>query len=123
MADLHLVLQKKAASDLVMPTKLTGILAAGGCAIVTALPGTTLYEIMHGHRLGILVAPESAAALQTGIEWALAADLSEYRSNARAYAENHLIQTTILTKMEESLSLLSDKNVRNNNLVRQFLDK
>ena len=113
IADLHLVLQKKAASDLVMPSKLTGIMAAGGCAIVTALPGTSLYQIMQDHRLGIIVAPESVVAMRNGIEQALAADLSEYRSNARKYAEDHLSRTKILTKIEETLLQLTDKKVRN----------
>ncbi|GHB63006.1 WcaI family glycosyltransferase [Persicitalea jodogahamensis] len=113
MADLHLVLQKKAASDLVMPSKLTGILAAGGCAIVTALPGTSLYQIIREHDMGLLVAPESAEALRHGIEQALATDLSAYRSNARTYAENQLGRTAILAKMEESLLRLTDRDVRN----------
>src|SRR5690606_465326 len=47
MADLHLILQKSSAADLVMPSKLTGILAAGGCALVTAAGGTTLHDIVH----------------------------------------------------------------------------
>src|SRR5690606_40144369 len=39
-ADIHLVLQKKSATDLVMPSKLTSILAAGGFSMVSALPGS-----------------------------------------------------------------------------------
>lgn len=35
-ADIHLVIQKKGAADLVMPSKLTNILAVGGLALVTA---------------------------------------------------------------------------------------
>ena len=39
LADVHLVIQKASASDLVMPSKLTTILAVGGLAIITANPG------------------------------------------------------------------------------------
>ena len=35
-ADIHLVIQKKGAADLVMPSKLTNIFAVGGLALVTA---------------------------------------------------------------------------------------
>ncbi|MGD5271785.1 glycosyltransferase, partial [Xanthomonas citri pv. citri] len=62
-ADVHLVLQKKSAADLVMPSKLTGRLSAGGCSIVTAEPGTSLYTIVEQHKMGILIEPESADAL------------------------------------------------------------
>lgn len=123
IADLHLVLQKKAASDLVMPSKLTGILAAGGCAIVTALPGTSLYELVSSHGLGLVVAPESTSALRAGIEQALADDLSAYQMNARAYAETHLSQAGILLKMEADLLKLTTPKARDNSLVAQSLEK
>ena len=46
MADLHLVIQKAQASDLVMPSKLTTILAVGGVALVTASSGSSLYNVV-----------------------------------------------------------------------------
>src|SRR5690606_37975778 len=67
MADLHLVLQKSSAADLVMPSKLTGILAAGGCALVTATRGTTLYDVVDEFQMGILVEPENDDELERGI--------------------------------------------------------
>ena len=101
-ADIHLVLQKKSASDLVMPSKLTTILSAGGCSIVTANAGTSLYDIIYEHKLGILVEPESAEALRNGIEEALRSDLDLYRKNAREYTESFLRKNLILKKFEES---------------------
>ncbi|RRB04269.1 WcaI family glycosyltransferase [Larkinella rosea] len=97
-ADIHLVLQKKSASDLVLPSKLTGILAAGGCALVSAVPGTTLYDVVHRHEMGILIEPESAQALEVAIEQALSMDLSPYHTNARWYAETYLNKETTLNK-------------------------
>jgi colanic acid biosynthesis glycosyl transferase WcaI len=96
-ADLHLVLQKKGASDLVMPSKLTGILAAGGCAIVSAEKGSSLYSVIHENRIGFICEPESAPALTDTIHLALKSDLGRIKSNARAYAEKYLSKDNILT--------------------------
>lgn len=109
MADVHLVLQKKSASDLVMPSKINGILAAAGCAIVSAVPGTTLYDIFKRHEMGILIEPESVSALHEGIEKALSTDLNILRSNARNYAEKYLGKNSIIEKFEEKLFDLSYK--------------
>ena len=103
MADLHLVLQKKSASDLVLPSKLTGILAAGGCALVTAVPGTTLYDVIRQYDMGILVEPESASGLQQGIEKAMTEDMNRIRNNARQYAVQHLSKHGILKHFEDRL--------------------
>src|SRR5690606_31190117 len=89
-ADIHLVLQKKSAADLVMPSKLTGILASGGFSLVTALPGTSLYETTASHGLGILIEPESSDELVSGLQQALTAELHPYRERARQYAEQFL---------------------------------
>jgi colanic acid biosynthesis glycosyl transferase WcaI len=102
-ADVHLVLQKKSAADLVMPSKLTGILAAGGCAIVTADPGTSLYVVVKQHNMGILIEPENVASLTEGIDYAINNDLSEYKTNARKYAELYLSKENILRDFEEKL--------------------
>ena len=101
--DIHLVLQKKSASDLVLPSKLTGILAAGGCALVSAMPGTTLYDIIQTNQMGLLIEPESADALIKGIDKALRTDLSSYRKNARHYAQQHLSKESILHTFETAL--------------------
>lgn len=103
-ADVHLVLQKKSAADLVMPSKLTGILSAGGCAIVTAEPGTSLYTVMHQHDMGILCEPEDNEGLAAAIDSAIVNDLGKYRANARAYAEQYLSKEAILQKFEKDLS-------------------
>ena len=106
-ADLHLVLQKKSASDLVMPSKLTSILAAGGCPLVTASPGTSLYRVVREHQFGILVEPESTEALYDGISNALAADLDVYRTSARVYAEKYLSKEVILSDFEKKVEQMT----------------
>lgn len=102
-ADIHLVLQKKSASDLVLPSKLTGILAAGGCALVSAMPGTTLYDVVSQHRMGILIEPESLGALIAGIDQAIHSDLSAIKANARQFARQNLDKEVILHQFEGKL--------------------
>lgn len=106
-ADLHLVVQKKSASDLVMPSKLTSILAAGGCALVTALPDTSLHDVVVQHQLGIVVEPESVEAMCAGIEQAIGSDLDHYRQNARAYAEQYLRKDSILASFATRLGQIA----------------
>ncbi len=108
-ADLHLVLQKKSASDLVLPSKLTSILAAGGCALVAALPGTTLYEVIDTHQMGILIEPESIDALIKGISKAFELDLVYYQQNARRYAQEYLNKDKVLSQFEAKLMQISKK--------------
>ncbi len=108
-ADVHLVLQKKSAADLVMPSKLTGILSAGGCSIVTAEPGTSLYTVMHKYDMGLLCEPEDNIALSETIGKAINSDLTPYRVNARKYAEQFLSKENILRQFETDLKGMSGK--------------
>jgi colanic acid biosynthesis glycosyl transferase WcaI len=63
LADLHLVLQKANASDLVMPSKLTTILAVGGACIITCSPGTSLYNVVNKHDVGYIIEPDDYKVL------------------------------------------------------------
>lgn len=100
IADLHLVLQKRAAADLVLPSKLTSILAVGGCAIVTADEGSTLYDLIDTYQMGILVNTDSITALKDGIEKGLSIDIQFIKNNARSYAEAYLDKNKILSRFE-----------------------
>ncbi|MEO5564489.1 MAG: WcaI family glycosyltransferase [Chitinophagaceae bacterium] len=103
MADLHLVLQKRNAADLVMPSKLTSILAAGGCPLVTAPEGSTLYNLIREHNMGLVIEPDSHHLLAQGIRYALDNDLELFRINARNYASKYLSKEIILRNWETSL--------------------
>jgi len=46
LADLHALPQDRNAADLVLPSKLGGMLASGRRILVTADPGTELYELL-----------------------------------------------------------------------------
>lgn len=107
MADVHLVVQKRAASDLVMPSKLVGILATGGASIVSADSGTSLSDVVLDNLLGWVVEPEQGDKLADAIRLALRSpDLQQYRLNARQYAEEHLSERAILPRFEAMLSEL-----------------
>jgi colanic acid biosynthesis glycosyl transferase WcaI len=111
IADIHLVLQKKNAADLVMPSKLTSILAAGGCPLVTASEGSTLYRLIHNNEMGIVVEPDDHQMLAQGIRFALDSSLEKFRDNSRYYASRHLSKEAILRNWETVLLAL-DKKVR-----------
>ena len=90
MADIHLIIQKANASDLVMPSKLTNILAVRGLALVTANEGSTLYNLITKYKIGIVVKAEDELALNAGIDDALNLPVEEFKDNAYAYAKQHL---------------------------------
>ncbi|QES87996.1 WcaI family glycosyltransferase [Rhizosphaericola mali] len=109
IADVHLILQKKSASDLVMPSKLTGILACGGLAIVSAVENTSLYDVIFENNLGILIEPESVDALENGIRQALEQSNEKLKQNALDYARKYLDKDAILTQFESDLQIVSGK--------------
>ncbi len=103
MADVHLVIQKAGASDLVMPSKLTTILAVGGLALITANPGSGLYELVHRHQMGILVDAENQQALNEGIRRAVSGNVAALVRNARAYAAGNLAIGGVMARFEETV--------------------
>jgi colanic acid biosynthesis glycosyl transferase WcaI len=103
LADIHLLPQKAGAADLVMPSKLTGMLASGRPVVATARPGTQLADAVEGR--GIVVEPGDASAFARAIE-----KLAEDRGlrerlgrNARDYAISELKKENILSRLEQEL--------------------
>jgi colanic acid biosynthesis glycosyl transferase WcaI len=108
--DVHLVVQRRGAADLVMPSKLTNILAAGRPAVATADPGTELYRVLTERGCGVATIPEDAGDLVTAIE-ELADDPDKREQlgrNARGYAEENLDQEKLLRRFEAELKSLAD---------------
>jgi colanic acid biosynthesis glycosyl transferase WcaI len=103
--DIHLVVQRREAADLVMPSKLTNILAARRPSVATADPGTEIYKVLNEHQCGITTTPDSATELAAGIvELADDAEMREQLGqNARRYAERYLDKDEILSRFEYSL--------------------
>jgi colanic acid biosynthesis glycosyl transferase WcaI len=89
MADLHLIIQKANASDLVMPSKLTNILAIGGVSIVTAIQNSSLHELISSHKLGIIAPPDNVWALVKVIDAAVRSSNIEISISALEYARRN----------------------------------
>jgi len=107
MTDVHLVLQKKSANDLMMPSKLTTIWSAGGLAIVTAQPGTTLHQAINDHEMAVVIDCEDDELLKETIVRCCTEDFSLQTSNARDYALSHLSRRHILTQFMTDLRALN----------------
>jgi colanic acid biosynthesis glycosyl transferase WcaI len=104
MADVHLVLQKADATDLVMPSKVTNILSVGGLTLITTPPNNSLHSIISKHNMGILIEPENQALLTEGIRSALINNNELIKTNARRFAEENLTMDNILTRYFTQLS-------------------
>ena len=48
LADLHVLTQDRSTADMVLPSKLGGMLASGRSVLVTAEPGTELHDLLYG---------------------------------------------------------------------------
>lgn len=106
MADIHLLPQCADAADLVMPSKLTGMLASGRPVIATALPDTQIATVVAGR--GVVVPPEQPEAFAAAIV-ELARDpklRKEFGDEARRYAETHLDRNAVLGQFEAELIAL-----------------
>lgn len=102
-ADIHLLPQRSDAADLVMPSKLTGMLASGRPVIATAAAGTQVALALGS--CGIAVPPMDKLALYTAVR-TLADDLEMRHAlgvAARAHAVEHLGKERVLQRFESEL--------------------
>lgn len=103
-ADIHLLPQRQDAADLVMPSKLTGMLASGRPVIGTAAPGTQIERVLADSG-GYCVAPGATGALCTAIMQlsGQAEDRARRGKLARKYAMDHLSHEAILNAFTQHL--------------------
>jgi colanic acid biosynthesis glycosyl transferase WcaI len=107
LADIHLLPQREDAADLVMPSKLTGIMASGRPVVATAREGTEVWSVVRGR--GVTVPPGDPHALASAIA-ELAGDperRSRLGAEAREYAVNHLDKEKVLVAFAVELSRLA----------------
>ncbi|GAA4439557.1 hypothetical protein GCM10023188_36030 [Pontibacter saemangeumensis] len=109
VADVHLILQKANASDLVMPSKLTTILGVGGLALITAHKGTSLFTCIEQHNIGLLIEPENQQALNEAIWKAAVENYDKVKENARNYAKEHLSIEKIMERYVNEVLKHQDK--------------
>jgi colanic acid biosynthesis glycosyl transferase WcaI len=106
-ADLHLVLQRKGAADLVMPSKLTAILAVGGRFLVTAEPGTELARLAGELPSAVsLVPPENPEALAEAVTAMKAESTRGPDDASRRMAEERFGKEMVLGRLESELNAL-----------------
>ena len=109
LADIHLLPQRADAADLVMPSKLTGMLASGRPIIATAHEGTEVATVVNGK--GLVVRPEDSNALVDAICKLSVDDQLRmiFGIEARNYAERYLNIDSIMKTFETDLmKLLSE---------------
>ena len=114
MADIHLLPQSPDAADLVLPSKLSGMLASGRPVIATCRPETEISEIVS--ECGVVVAPENGAELARAITGL--ADNPQARTalgrRGRRFAEENFERDAVLNNMfapvgaENELAALAD---------------
>jgi colanic acid biosynthesis glycosyl transferase WcaI len=90
MADMHLIIQRKEASDLVLPSKLANILAVGGLLLATANENTSLYNTIHENKIGLIAEPEDLDSLEQVILENMQSDNTAISKRAITYANQHL---------------------------------
>lgn len=112
LADIHLLPQQAGAEDLVMPSKLAGMLSSGGCIVATAQVGTEVEKVVK--HCGLVVQPGDTDAFYSAIK-----ELSEDKSlrdvfgrQSRLYAEEYLQQVHIMCNLKQELTnLMEEKKV------------
>jgi colanic acid biosynthesis glycosyl transferase WcaI len=109
VGDIHLLPQQRGASDLVMPSKLLAILAAGRPVIATALPDSEIARTLAG--VGVVTPPEDPMALAAAIS-RLVSDPESRRAMGKAAAElarSSMHSETILRSAEAALLALLEE--------------
>ena len=107
-ADIHLLPQRADAADLVMPSKLGGMLASGRPVIAAAARGTQIAEEVAG--CGSVVAPQDGAAMAAALS--RLARLPDERRRlgqaARERAQAGWDKARLLENFERDLRILVD---------------
>lgn len=108
LADIHVLPQRADAADLVMPSKLTGMMASGRAIVATAREGTQLHRVLRGR--GVVVAPEDEVALADAIERLSGDERLRARlgAAARRYAVRELSPDAVIERLERRLIVCSE---------------
>lgn len=108
LAALHLLPQIAGAADLVLPSKLTNMLASGKPVIATTPPGSGLAAEVEG--CGLVTPPGDGAALAAAIEALLAdpARCARLGEEARHRAAERWSKAAIVDRFEAAMAALDD---------------
>lgn len=105
-ADIHILPQQAGAADVVMPSKLLGMLASGKPVIATALEGTELADVVS--QTGIVVPPNDVdAAIQAILKLANSPELRKHLGDKSVEMVNRKwCQDKVLTDFLTALQTL-----------------
>ena len=103
MADIPLLPQLRGAADLVMPSKLGGMLASGRPVIAASAPGTEIATVVEG--CGVVTEPECAQGIADAILTLAQDEARRLRLGlaARDYAQRHLGTNAVFDRLGMSL--------------------
>lgn len=98
LADIHLLPQSPEAEDLVLPSKLSGMLSSGRPIVATCREGTEMAHVVS--RCGIVVPPDNNSALAKAIDELANQPAARVEMGllARRFAEDHLAQRSVLSQ-------------------------
>jgi colanic acid biosynthesis glycosyl transferase WcaI len=105
LADVHLLPQKAGAADLVLPSKLLGILASGRPLVASSPAGSELGQL--AERAGIRVEPEDGTGFAAALRQLLsdAALRQRLGQSARELAKQRYGQEAVLGQLDRALKL------------------
>lgn len=110
-ADIHLLPQKAEAADLVLPSKLTGMLASGRPVVAMAAPGTSLAGEVEG--CGLSVLPDASSMTQGVLALARDPELrARLGAAARRRAEERWSMRAIIDGFEAQMQALVGAETR-----------
>ena len=103
MADIHLLPQLRGAADLVMPSKLGGMLASGRPVVAAAAPGTEIATVVEG--CGVVTEPECAQGIANAILELASDEARRLRLGvaARDYAQRNFGTNAVFERLDASL--------------------
>ncbi len=103
MADVHLLPQLRGAADLVMPSKLGGMLASGRPVVAAAAPGTEIAAVVEG--CGVVTEPECAQGIADAVVELASDEERRLRLGvaARDYAHRNFATGAVFDRLDLSL--------------------
>ena len=111
-ADIHLLPQKAGAADLVLPSKLLGMLASGRPVVATSTPGSELAEL--ASEAGVCSAPGDADAFADALRQLITDPEQRLMAGKRArkLAEERFGKDAVLKRFEQQLlSLVESRQI------------
>jgi colanic acid biosynthesis glycosyl transferase WcaI len=102
-ADIHLLPQISSVSDLVMPSKLTGIFASGRPVIATAIQNTMLHKTVESRGISVVYGDVEAFVNAIFFFQKNPEKLKKFGNAARKYALDNLDVNIVLSSFESEL--------------------